>query len=122
MTLTNTALAAIRDAAATHLDTTYTHAAVGDDATAEDATDTTLGNEQLRKTFQETTGPTAGVWTASMRIATTEDNGNNIKEVGIFDDPTTGTMLNRKLTTVFAKTASDEVWIDVEFTVTAVQN
>ena len=105
----------IRDDAASYISSTFTHIAVGDDNTTPTTGDTTLGNELLRIAFTDTTGPTNGVYTMSMRISTTQLNGNTIREIGVFNAASGGTMLTRLLTTEYAKTSDKEVWIDVTF-------
>jgi len=115
MVVTDTAQDDIRDDAIAYIQSTFTHIAVGDDNTTPVGGDTTLGNELKREVFVETSGPTNGVYVMSMRLSTTELNGSTIKEVGIFDASSGGTMLCRLLTTEYAKTSDKEVWIDVQF-------
>lgn len=119
MVITTTTLNAIRDAAIDYINDNFTHIAVGDNNTTPSPSDTALGNEFLRKTFQETDTLTPGQIILSMRISTTEGNGNTIKEVGVFDAGAGGNMATRNLTTEYAKTSSKEVWIDVTIVATA---
>lgn len=92
----------------------YTHIAVGSVNTPPAITDTTLAAEIIRKTFQTSEKVVAnGTYTFAMRLATSEANGYTIREIGVFDASSGGTMALRTLTTELAKTSDVEVWIDV---------
>ncbi len=119
MVLTTYELNLMRDQAINHLNTNFTHIAIGSGTTTPSISDTALTTETLRKPFQETTGPTSGVYTMSMRIAPSEANGTNIEEIGVFDDSSSGNNALHKLTTSYAKTNTKEVWIDIQVTITA---
>ena len=93
--------------------TNATHMAVGDDNTTPTVGDTALGNELTRKTIQETTKGISDV-IISLFLNSTESNGNSLKEVGMFDDPSSGNLLERSVFTTISKTSSIEVWIDIE--------
>ena len=97
----------------TSLAVLFTHGAAGDDDTAPSASDTTLGNETFRDALDEvdTSAPASVI--ASLRIEAGENNGNEIEEVGVFDDPAAGTMwLRNVLTTSISKTADIQVFLD----------
>lgn len=115
MVVTTIALNNMRDASVATINNNYTHIAVGTVNTAPAVSDTALGGEVLRKPFQETTGPTGGVLTTSMRISTTEANGNTLVEIGVFDESSGGTMASRNLITSLAKDNTKEVWIDIRY-------
>jgi len=112
MSVTTFARGAIRDDFLTFLVATITHLAVGDDDTAPTEGDTTLGNETFR---EATISSSVTLQGASFQIFmdTTENNGNDIKEIGSFDDPTTGNMYTRDLTNVIVKTVNIEVFAEV---------
>lgn len=92
------------------------HMAVGVGTATEKATDTTLGSEVLRKTFSGTTKGTVGKETYEMTILTTEANGNDLSEVGIFNAASAGDMLNRIVFTPISKTSAFELKIEIEIT------
>jgi len=90
-----------------------THLAVGTDNTAATVSDTTLGAEEERNARQEYTEGTSDV-VLSLFVASTEANGVDLAEVGVFDAGAAGNMMMRDIFTAISKTASIEVWIDVE--------
>lgn len=90
-----------------------THLAVGDDDTTPTAGDTALGNELTRKARQEYTEGTSDI-VMSLWIGSTEANSESLEEVGLFDAVAAGNLLVRDTFTAIAKTASIEVWIDIE--------
>lgn len=93
--------------------TNATHLAVGDDNTTPTVGDTALGNELLRKARQETTQGVSDV-IISLFINSLEGNGNDLKEVGMFDAAAAGNLLERNIFTTISKSSSLEVWIDIE--------
>ena len=90
-----------------------THMAVGTDNTTPTVGDTALGAEVTRKAVQEVTQGTSDV-IISLFLNSTESNGNDLKEVGMFDASSSGNLLERNVFTEIAKSTSIEVWIDVE--------
>lgn len=90
-----------------------THMAVGTDNTSAVPGDTALGAEVTRKAIQEITQGASDV-IVSLFLNSTESNGNELKEVGVFDAASSGNMLERNTFTTISKTSSLEVWIDVE--------
>lgn len=119
MVITNYNFDAMRDVAIADVATDFTYGAVGSGTTTPASTQTALVSETIRKAWQTTSGPTNGVHTFSLRLATTEANSTNLEEIGIFDAASSGNMGSRSLLTSYAKTSSAEVWIDVEVTVSA---
>ena len=118
MVVTNTLKSAIKTNSLDYIENNANYVAVGDDGTTEQPTDTTLGNEILRKLRQDVTRDDAnGKITVSMYIGTQEANNNTLREVGTFDASTGGNMFNRATFTDLNKTSQIEVWIDVEFNV-----
>jgi len=90
-----------------------THLAVGTDNTTPTVGDTALGAEVTRKVAQEVTQGTSDV-IISLFLNSTESNGNDLKEVGMFDASSSGNLLERNVFTPISKSTSLEVWIDVE--------
>lgn len=113
MVNTTTFLNSIKASIRAGIISTASHVAVGDDDTAPTAGDTALGNEVLRKARQEYTEGTSDV-IISLFINSLEANGENLKEVGMFDAGAAGNLLQRNIFTTITKTAGLEVWIDIE--------
>jgi len=119
MVTSNTILTTIKGSALDAFDA-YTHIAVGDDNTTPTASDTALGNEVLRKTFEESVKNLgAGTYLFEIRVALTEANGSTIKEIAVFDAASGGNLATRNLTQEVVKTSDKEVVIDVQVTITA---
>lgn len=113
---TNTFQGTAVDNIITELNNTITHMAVGDDDTTPTISDTTLGNETFRDALFDTTTATDTISFISF-LDTTENNGDDIKEEGLFDDPTTGDMYQRGLTNLIEKTSSVETFIEVRLAI-----
>ncbi len=110
MTVTQGFIDSITSAVITQFETDLSHMAVGDDDTTPVDTDTTLGNETYREAFfNEVTDTT---YRAELFLDTTENNGNDIKECGLFTAGAGGDMYARSLTNVINKTTSIEVFIE----------
>ena len=93
-----------------------THIAVGDDDTTPTESDTTLGNETYRDAiFTSNVGANFLTW--DVRLDSTENNGNTIKEIGSFDAASVGNMYTRNLTTVFDKTSAKEAYYQIKLLV-----
>lgn len=120
MVNTTSFLTTIRTAVQTATIAAGTHLAVGDDNTTPTVADTTLGNEENRKARQEYTSGTSNV-IISLFLGTADSNGDNLAEVGVFDAGAAGNMMMRSVFTTIAKTASKDVWIDVEEQITVSQ-
>lgn len=105
----NTIKSAVKDTVVSNA----THLAVGDDNTTPTVGDTALGNELTRKARQEVTQGTSDV-IISLFLNSTESNGNELKEVGMFDAGAAGNLLERNIFTTISKSTSIEVWIDIE--------
>ena len=102
MVVTQTSLTAIVSQVKTNISTTYTHIAVGDNNTAPTESDTALGNETDREAFFSS-GTTLTTFFADIFLDTTENNGNDIEETGMFDAASGGNMFNRSLTNVITR-------------------
>jgi len=110
----NTGIELVRDWLAGDAVNDSTHMAVGVGTSYPTATETTLVSELLRKTFSAKTKQGDGKITYEMTLTTAEGNGSDLSEVGIFNDPTTGEMLNRLAFTPLAKTSAFELKIEIE--------
>ena len=100
----------ILDDVITEFNTEITHIATGDDDTTPVVTDTDLGNE----TYIEAVNNSSVI---GSRLAKdilqdiTENNGNDIKEVGLFDAASGGNLYVRTLSSVVSKDGNTEVFI-----------
>jgi len=112
MVVTQTALQEIAKWLVGDSATAPTHSAVGTDTTTPDDEDTTLGNELVRNANATATAGTDSA-TFSMILATTEANGNNLSEAGLFNAGTNGDMYVRFTHGDIVKTAS----VEVEYTI-----
>jgi len=93
------------------------HMAIGTDSTAAAAGDTTLGTETSRVAF-DTLSVTNNVLTYTATFGAGVGTGA-IVEAGLFNDPTTGTMLCRTVFPVINKGADDSLAIDWDVTISA---
>lgn len=121
MVLTTNFINDLKSNMKTRIDTDITHAAVGDDDTAPTAADTVLGNETFRDAIDDVDTSAANTVTASLRILTTENNGNDVKEFGTFDDASAGTMWTRNTMTTIAKTSDIQLFLDAQVTINMVE-
>jgi hypothetical protein len=99
----------------TEIKSLVTHIAVGDDDTTPTEGDTTLGNE----TFRDTATVTQSGLTLTVKglLDVTENNGNTVKELGLFDAAASGNMYSRNLTTVVDKDGNTEIRLTNTLTV-----
>ena len=98
----------------------FTHIALGDDNTPPTVSDTALGNEFIRKTFEESIKNTSvNTFLFEIKLGLSEGNGNTIREIGIFDAASGGTLGVHNLTNEVAKTSDKEVVIDLQVSVSA---
>lgn len=116
MTITQNLLNNIRANTKAFIASQSTHIAVGDDDTPSMITDTTLGNETYRRAVDEVDTTGTGKTLVSIRIPTTDNNGEDISEVGSFDDPSAGEMKSRDTMITITKTSDIQVFLDLEFT------
>jgi hypothetical protein len=106
----NAGLAFIASRMAGTAQAVMSHMAVGTGATAAAAADTTLGTEVARVANASATLVTTTVANDSLEYAATFPAGTGtgaLTEAGIFNDPTTGTMLCRTVFAVINKGALD---------------
>ena len=113
MVLTQVFLDEVREQIKQQISDDFTFVAVGTDGTSPSSSDTTLGNEVLRKERQETTSGT-DYRIVSMWINSVEANGNDLQEVGTFNQSSNGNMWTRNTFSSLSKTDTVEVWIDVK--------
>lgn len=100
------------------LEALFTYGAVGDDSTTPASSDTALGNETFRDSIDSFDKGVSSAITASLRILTTENNSNNIKEFGWFNAAAAGTMWTRNTMTTIAKTSDIQIFLDTTITIT----
>ena len=111
MVVSSTFINTIREAVADDFETNLSHIATGDtDTPAPADTDTTLNNETYREAlFAESSN---GTYNATLFLDTAENNGNDIKECGLFTAAVAGDMYAHNLTNVIQKSTSIEVFIE----------
>lgn len=109
--ITNNQINGIRSSVFTEFQTLITHIGTGDDDTAFDVSDTTLGNETYREvTFREAERGDLVLFTLFMD--STENNGNDIDEAGTFNQASGGTMYFRDITNNIAKDSTKNVFVE----------
>lgn len=90
-------------------DAAMSHMAVGTDNTAANAADTTLGTELARQALASSTVTDNSIAYVATFAAGTGTGA--LTEAGIFNDPTTGTMLCRTVFAVINKGAADSMTV-----------
>jgi hypothetical protein len=122
MTLTTTLKDQVRSDTKDALEVLFTYGAVGDDDTPPVAADTTLGNETFRDAIDEIDKASAiDKITASLRVLEGENNGNDMKELGILDAASSGNLWLRHIMNTITKTSDIAVFLDVTITVEVVE-
>ena len=122
MVLTTTYLNLSRDAIKNITVTEFTHGAIGTGTTPPTAGDTALETEVFRDVLDEVNTSATSSFTVSLRILTTEANGNNLTEVGYFDDPSAGDMMIRNVFTAIVKTSDFQVFLDAKVTINSTED
>ena len=122
MTITSLLLTDIRNDAASRIVTNFTHCAIGTDNTAAVASDTTLGTEVFRDTIDTSSNPGTGIVTSSLRVLSTEANGNSIAEYGWLDSGSGGNLWTRNVITAITKTSDIQLFLDTQITTTVEEN
>jgi hypothetical protein len=89
-----------------------THFGVGTGSTASATTDTTLEAEVARQTI-DTKSVVAPQITFSTIIPSTACNGETLREAGLLNDPTTGSLFTRFTHGAITKTSSIEVEYEI---------
>lgn len=90
-----------------------TYIGVGTGTTTETTSDSALEFEVERKARQEYSEGTSDV-VVSLFLGSTEGNGEDLTEVAAFDASSGGNVMMRKVFPAISKTASVDVWIDIE--------
>lgn len=116
MSLTTLLISDVRDTAKARIGIIFTHGAIGNDDTTPTPADTTLENEQFRSAIDDFDSSAANTAVAQLQIGLSENNGNDIKEVGWFNDLTTGTMWIRNIINTITKTSDIRVFLDTQIT------
>lgn len=117
MVLTSNTLTEIRTRVKADIAALATHIAVGDDNTTPTPADTTLANEVFRDSVDEVDQSPADKVIVSLRVNTTEANGNDIKETGSFNAGAAGTMWSRDTLNSISKTDDINLFIDLSYTI-----
>ena len=103
--ITNTGLNLVRDLIGDIGVTAPSHMAVGTNNTAESETDTALGAEAHRNALGTSQQGATGIITLKMTLLSTQANGNSLKEVGVLNAASGGTLLDRITHTQIDKTS-----------------
>ncbi|KKL96579.1 hypothetical protein LCGC14_1843080 [marine sediment metagenome] len=117
MTVTSLLKTELRGVAAAEIVTEFTHGAIGTNNTTPTAGDTTLGTEVFRDTADAVDNPGTGIVTASLRVLSTEANGNSIAEYGWLDAASGGNLWTRNVITAINKTSDIQLYLDTQITI-----
>lgn len=99
-----------------YIDDNTGYMAIGTDTTTPTADDTALGAEVVRNTRQESSVYNNTI-TVSGYFTSTQANGSDLSEVGVFNAASVGTMTSRDTFVPFTKSNYIEVWVDIEYTI-----
>jgi len=108
----------IRNHSAAEIVTEFTHGSIGTGTTVAAASDTALGTEVFRDAIDESDNPGTGIVTSSLRVLSTEANGNSITEYGWFDASSGGNLWTRNTITAISKTSDIQLFLDVQIKIT----
>ncbi len=100
------------------LEVVFLFGATGTDSTTPAAGDTVLGGEVFRDNIDEFDKSVSNAVTASLRILTSEANGNALAEGGWFNASSSGTMWTRNTLNAINKTSDIQVYLDTTITLT----
>ena len=116
MTVSQLTLDAIKTEVITEVEGSISHIALGSGDTEASIDDTSLQTETYRDALlaEDTVIDT---YIGEIFLDTTENNGNDIKEMGSFDAGAGGNMFSRALTNIISKTASMEVTVELNIKV-----
>ncbi len=117
MVLTTLLLNQVRDDIKTDLENNVTYGAVGTDSTTPTAADTTLGTEVFRDTVDDVDTSGSNTVTVSLRVLTTEANGNTLVEIGLLDAAAAGNLWTHNTFTAITKTVDIQLYLDTTFTI-----
>ena len=103
----------------TDLQNSFLYGAIGTDNTAATEADTALGTEVFRDSTDDYDLSASDKFVASLRVLTTEANGNDIVEAGFdVDASASGNLLTRNVINSITKNNSKQLYFDVEITIT----
>ena len=117
MVLTSTLLTEVRDDIKDQLETLFTHGAVGTASPTPAASDTALGGEVFRDSIDDFDKSVSNAVTASLRISTTEANGETLRENGWFNASSGGDMWTRNTFSAINKTSDVQLFLDTTITI-----
>ena len=112
MTYTNTGVQAIVDFLRNSAGDPPSYIAIGTDNSTASPDDTTLIAEVKRKSVEDTNNDTISV-TYSVILLSTESNGNDLKECGLLNAATSGTLFSRFTHATIDKTSSYEIEYEI---------
>ena len=121
MVLTTYYLNQIRTEVKDDIEALSLYCAIGTSSTTPTTADTSLGSEVFRDAIDEVDKSSAvDTIVLSLRVLTTEANGNTIQETGLFEVSAAGTAQSHDLLTSITKTNDIQLYIDhsMEITVT----
>ena len=113
MTYVNSGITNVRDYFRGNSTTSPTHIAIGDDSTDPTKQDTTLTSELTRLAI-DTINYTSNKVIYTAVLSSTEQNGEELKEAGLFNASVAGTMFDRFTHTTISKNSN----IEVEYVIT----
>lgn len=91
----------------------FTHIGIGNNDATPLESDTTLSNETYRDALFDTLSSSTFSVSGAIFLDSTENNGNSIKECGVFNASSGGVMLTHDLTNIINKTSSIEAFIEI---------
>ncbi len=103
------------------LELLFTHGSVGNGQTVPVASDTALEAEDFRDAIDDFDKSISDKVIASLRILTTENNGNSVSETGWFDAAAAGNMWTRNTLTAINKTSDIQIFLDTSITIKVVE-
>lgn len=118
MTIQTEMLTTLETGAVTVLSASISHIGVGTGSSTVTVTQTQLDAETIREEIF-TSATTVNTFTSALYLDVTENNGEVVREIGVFNSSSGATMVSRNLTTVSTKTSSKEFYYDVKYTITA---
>jgi len=123
MVITNSFLTNTRTDVVNFIDSKFLYGAVGSASATHVASGTALGFEFFRDSIDDSSSATPGVITTSLRIESTEANGNNIREFGLFETSagSSGTAWILSNLTTITKTSDIQLFIDNTTTVQVIE-
>lgn len=121
MVITNPLLTQIRSDIKTDLANVLLVGSIGTSSTTPTSGDTALGASVFVDTLDSFDTSAADAITSSLRVTSTEANGNAIAEHGLSDDLSGTTLWTRNTLTAINKTSDIELFFDTTITITVVE-